>query len=77
MSQVGKFLLGGIQFRRNFLGANTLKTSAWGVFECSVKVIPLFLIIGYAGMNNSSNKLFAGQSYSQPSPIKPLVEGEV
>ena len=51
MSQVPKFLLGGIQFRRNFLGANTIKTTAWGVFECSVKVVPLFLIIGYAGMN--------------------------
>jgi len=43
-------LLGGIQFRRNFLGGNTLKTTAWGVLEVSVKVVPLFLIIGYAGM---------------------------
>jgi hypothetical protein len=50
MSQVPKFLLGGIQFRRNFLGANTIKTSAWGIFECSVKVAPIFIIIGFAGM---------------------------
>jgi len=48
-SQLPKFLLGGIQFKRNFIGANTLKTSAYGVFECAVKVVPLFLIIRYAG----------------------------
>ena len=48
-SQVPKFLLGGIQFKRNFIGANTLKTTGYGVFECSVKVLPLFLVIRYAG----------------------------
>ena len=42
-------MLGGIQFKRNFIGANTLKTTGYGVFECSVKVLPLFLVIRYAG----------------------------
>ena len=48
-SQVPKFLLGGIKFSKNFLGGGTLQTTSYGVFECAVKVAPIFFIIGYAG----------------------------
>lgn len=46
MSQVPKFLIGGIRFSKNFCGKETLQTSAYTVFECSVKVLPIFFLIG-------------------------------
>jgi len=46
MSSVPKFLIGGIRFSKNFMGKETLTTSAWTVFECSVKVLPVFFLVG-------------------------------
>jgi hypothetical protein len=38
-SRIPKFLLGGIQFRRNFLGRNTMNAFLWTVTECFLKAI--------------------------------------
>ena len=46
MSSVPKFLLGGIRFGKNFIGKETLQTSSYTVLECSVKVLPIFWLIG-------------------------------
>ena len=46
-SQAPKFLLGGVNFRRNFLGLQTIQTAIYGVTEAGIKVLPLF-ILGYA-----------------------------
>ena len=76
MSQLPKFLLGGIQFRRNFIGANTIKTSVYGVLECSVKIVPLFLIIGLAGMIEATFLIYSlGHNYTPSRQV--LVEGAV
>lgn len=74
MSQVPKFLLGGIQFRRNFLGANTIKTTSWGIFECTVKVAPIFLVIAYAGKYNCRFTL-SGHHSNKYAQRQVLVEG--
>eukprot|EP00347_Sterkiella_histriomuscorum_P020071 403339210 len=46
-NQAPKFLLGGVNFRRNFLGLQTVQTAIYGVAEAGIKFAPLFLI-GYA-----------------------------
>ena len=48
-TRMPKFLLGGINFRMNFLGSKTIQTSAYGAFECFVKVAPVFVLLGFSG----------------------------
>lgn len=45
MSTLGKFLLGGIQFRKNFIGQQTLKSASYTVIECSLRVAPLIILV--------------------------------
>ena len=48
MSQrVPKFLLGGVNFKNNFLGGKTIQTAIYGFGELGIKVAPLF-ILGFA-----------------------------
>jgi hypothetical protein len=47
MSQAPKFLLGGVNFKRNFLGLQTIQTACYGVMEQGIKLAPLVLL-GYA-----------------------------
>ena len=44
-----KFLLGGINFRMNFLGSKTIQTAAYGLFESGVKIAPIFILLAYSG----------------------------
>jgi len=46
MLSTPKFLLGGIRFGKNFIGMQTLQTSSYTVVECTVKVLPIFWLIG-------------------------------
>ena len=46
MSQVPKFLIGGIRFSKNFCGKETLQTAAYTGLEVTVKVLPIFFLIG-------------------------------
>lgn len=46
-SNVGKFLLGGIQFQKNFIGKQTLTSGLYTLIECTVKVSP-FLVLSFA-----------------------------
>ena len=41
---LGKFLMNGIQFRRNFIGKQTLQTSSYTLLECTVKVLPFIFV---------------------------------
>lgn len=57
MSSVGKFLLGGIQFQKNFIGKQTIQTGFYTLVECTVKVSPL-LIMGLAHGNSQAKTQF-------------------
>ncbi len=46
MSQAPKFLLGGVNFKSNFLGLQTIKTAVYGMGETVIKVMPI-IAIGY------------------------------
>jgi hypothetical protein len=46
-SSAPKFLLGGVNIRRNFLGLQTVQTATYGVIEAAVKFLPL-IGLGYA-----------------------------
>lgn len=46
-STAPKFLLGGVNFRRNFFGLQTMQTGAYGAIEVVIKTLPV-LILGYA-----------------------------
>lgn len=60
MTSVGKFLIGGIQFRKNFCGATTIQTSIYTVAEVAIKVTPIFLIVGHTCKSYQIN------NYSRP-----------
>ena len=47
-STLGKFLLGGIRFRKNFIGYETMQTATYGIIECGVKIVPIPLIFAYS-----------------------------
>ena len=42
MSQAPKFLLGGVNFKSNFLGLKTIQTAVYGWAELGIKVVPIF-----------------------------------
>ena len=48
MSQIPKFLLGGINITNNFLGTNLAKTAAYGFVETSAKVMTVGAVIIFA-----------------------------
>jgi hypothetical protein len=48
-TRLPKFLLSGIQFRRNFLGAQTIKTSMYCLIETSFKTSLVILLAGGSG----------------------------
>ena len=76
MSQsVGKFLLSGIQFRRNFIGGQTLRTSFYTLIEVSVKLAPLWFIITAGGMYNS--KWLQSYKFIGARPIPQIVSASV
>ena len=40
-----KFLMGGVNFKHNFLGLRTLQTATYGWIELGIKVVPLFVVL--------------------------------
>ena len=40
-----KFLLGGVNLRRNFFGLNTVTTGAYGAVEHVITLVPVFALI--------------------------------
>lgn len=47
-----KFLLGGVNFKQNFLGFGTTKTAIYGVVEAGIKILPIFAVIyGFSNDN--------------------------
>lgn len=40
-----KFLLGGVNLKRNFFGLNTVTTGMYGMGELAIKVSPLIALI--------------------------------
>jgi hypothetical protein len=52
-SNVGKFLLGGIRFQRNFIGKQTMTSGLYTLIECTVKVSP-FLVLSFAHRRSSA-----------------------
>ena len=40
-----KFLMGGVNLRRNFFGLNTMTTGAYGFGEFVIKIAPLLGVI--------------------------------
>lgn len=40
-----KFLLGGVNYRENFLGIGTTRTAIYGCAEVAIKVTPIFAAI--------------------------------
>jgi len=51
-NKMPKFLLGGINFRMNFLGSRTFQTAAYSIFETGVKISPIFILLAYSGNRN-------------------------
>ena len=43
--RIPKFLLGGVNYKQNFLGFGTAKTAVYGLIETAIKVAPLFIVI--------------------------------
>jgi hypothetical protein len=58
-NQAPKFLLGGVNFAKNFLGRGTIITASYGMVETAIKVAPVFILLYSASIFiYSSNKLF-------------------
>ena len=49
-----KFLMGGVNYRQNFLGFGTTKTAIYGYIEQGIKIAPLILIL--YGISNINRK---------------------
>ena len=45
MSSAPKFLVGGVNFKYNFLGLLTMRTAAYGWVELGIKVAPIFAFV--------------------------------
>ena len=68
MSQTPKFLLNGINATQNFLGTKLARSAAYGVFETSLRILTVPVLIG-VGTAASTNGTYTFD--------ETLVEGEV
>ena len=50
-TRIPSFLLGGINLTYNFIGTRTAQTTAFGVFETTLKLSPIALIFVAAGQS--------------------------
>ncbi len=55
-SRVPSFLLGGINLTYNFLGTRTARTAGYGVSECAIKLLPLFVFLTAPAYMHASKK---------------------
>lgn len=62
IQRANKFLLGGVNKNKNFLGLGTMKTAAYGWAELGIKVAPLFFIIYGASKLNIKINISKSQS---------------
>ena len=44
-----KFLIGGINFSKNFFGIQTIKAGVWTGIETGIKTLPILLTFIYLG----------------------------
>ena len=58
-SKIPSFLLGGINLTYNFIGTRTAQTAAFGLFEYSIKLAPVWLTFVAVSQANSSNEIEA------------------
>ena len=69
MSRVPSFLLGGINLTYNFLGQRTARSAIYGVTECSIKLIPVIMLISapaYMKSKQNAAELVVADASGEP-----------
>ena len=66
-----KFLMGGVNMAKNFLGWGTMKAGLWTAIEGGIKTVPLVFFFTYMGYLKSSGPSVTFVTEGQaPAPLR-------
>ena len=74
MSQVPKFLMGGVRFSNNFFGLGTIKAAVNTGIETVVKAVPVCLFFMMVGRYSFQTRSFRFVGERQPAKAVTLQE---